>query len=236
MLQQEKITEEYVHFIALNVIPKAMSMEEIIKASTDDREVRGLRAALKLNRWDMDTVRQFKSVKDELTIGQNNIILCVTRIVLPASRRQRAINIAHESHQGLSKTKALMREKIWFPDIDKLTKDNGPHLAVMNIRTICHCWTLIMSLQTPQWPQGNAEVEHFVQPRGRAIQSAQAEGRAWQQELSDFLLQYRLTPHCNTKVPPTELLLNRTICGKLPMLPKKPIFDRLREACNNDQK
>ena len=90
---------------------------------------------------------------------------------------------------------------------------------------------------TPRWPQGNAEVERFMQPLGRAIQTAQAEGRVWQQELSRFLLQYRSTPHCTTKVPPAELLFNRSIRGKLPALPsKKPIVNRHREACINDQK
>jgi len=61
---QEKITEEYVHFLTVNAVPKAMSMEEVIKASTDDREIKGLRAALKLNRWYTDIVKPFKSVKD----------------------------------------------------------------------------------------------------------------------------------------------------------------------------
>ena len=120
---QEKITEEYIQFLTTHAVPKAMTIEEIIKASTDDREMKGLRAAIKMNQWEIDTVKPFKSVKDELTIGPNNIVLRGTRIVLPASLRQRAIDIAHESHHGLSKTKALMREKVWFPDIDKLTKD-----------------------------------------------------------------------------------------------------------------
>ena len=104
---QKKITEEYKQFFAMNAAPKTMTMEDIINASTDDREVKGLRAAIKLRHWDKDTVKPFKSVKDELTIGQNNIVLCGTRIVLPASLRQRAINIAHKFHQGLSKTKSL---------------------------------------------------------------------------------------------------------------------------------
>ena len=124
---QKKITEEYMQFFAMNAAPKTMTMEDIINASIDDREVKGLRVAIKLRHWDKDTVKPFKSVKDELTIGQNNIVLCGSRIVLPASLRQRAINIAHEFHQGLSKTKSLRRGKVWFPDIDKLTNDTIDH-------------------------------------------------------------------------------------------------------------
>ncbi len=39
------------------------------------------------------------------------------------SLQQRAIDIAHETHLGLTKTKALIREKIWFPNIDKMVKE-----------------------------------------------------------------------------------------------------------------
>eukprot|EP00794_Sanderia_malayensis_P020629 gene20629-biopygen17021 len=88
----------------------------------------------------------------------------------------------------------------------------------------------------PRWPQGNAEVERFMQPLERAIQTAQAEGRVWQQKLSRFLLQYKSPPHCTTKVSPAELLFNRSIRGKLPTLPSKPIVNRHKEACINDQK
>ena len=44
------------------------------------------------------------------------------RIVLPGALQQRAIDIAHESHQGLSKIKVLLRTKTWFPCTDDLAK------------------------------------------------------------------------------------------------------------------
>ena len=34
-----------------------------------------------------------------------------------------AIALAHESHQGVDKTKALIREKIWYPHIDERIKE-----------------------------------------------------------------------------------------------------------------
>lgn len=34
--------------------------------------------------------------------------------------RKRVVQLAHEGHQGLIKTKKLLREKVWFPDIDAL--------------------------------------------------------------------------------------------------------------------
>ena len=40
-----------------------------------------------------------------------------------SSLQKRAIQLAHESRQGLARTKALLREKIWFPNIDNMVKD-----------------------------------------------------------------------------------------------------------------
>jgi hypothetical protein len=42
---------------------------------------------------------------------------------MPKSLQQQAIDIAHETHLGLTKTKALISEKIWFPNMDKMVKE-----------------------------------------------------------------------------------------------------------------
>jgi hypothetical protein len=69
---------------------------------------------------DVSELKLFAKVRDELTINEQlGIILRGTRIIMPCSLRERAIRLAHEGHQGLAKTKQLIREKIWFPRIDK---------------------------------------------------------------------------------------------------------------------
>ena len=44
------------------------------------------------------------------------------QVVIPKQLRQQAVDLAHQGHQGLIKTKQLIREKIWFPGIDNLVK------------------------------------------------------------------------------------------------------------------
>ena len=66
---------------------------------------------------------QFHKIRQKLTITTSKLLLRATRIVLPNSLRTQAINIAHEGHQGLVKTKKLFRTKIWFPGIDALTEN-----------------------------------------------------------------------------------------------------------------
>ena len=63
-------------------------------------------------------------VKDERTVSDSgNFILHGTRIVVPKSLEDHLVNLAHEGRQGLVKTKALLREKIWFPHIMRSLPD-----------------------------------------------------------------------------------------------------------------
>ena len=66
---------------------------------------------------------------------------------------------------------------------------------------------------TPLWPQGNAEVEAFMKPLGKAIRTANLEGRPWKQELSKFLLAYGSTPPPPIR-PQRYLLLSCYITAK----------------------
>ena len=118
--QQEKLAEEYVNFMMRHAVPKAMTLEEIANATESDSMLQRLHAAIRLSMWDAGCLKSYRAIKDELAIGVQGVILRGTRIIIPPSLHQRAIDIAHENHQGISKTKALLREKIWFPGIDEL--------------------------------------------------------------------------------------------------------------------
>ena len=68
----------------------------------------------------VNEVTLFHKLKDELTVHNNaQLILRGSRLILPQSLRKKAIELAHEGHQGIVKTKRLLREKIWFPNVDK---------------------------------------------------------------------------------------------------------------------
>ena len=88
---------------------------------------------------------------------------------------------------------------------------------------------------TPYWPQGNAEVVRFMQPLGKATKTAHAQGRLWKQERNRFLLSYRTAPHTTTKTPLAELLFNRTVKGKLPVLRKRNIVNKHKQAPENEK-
>ena len=61
-------------------------------------------------------------MSDELSVHKE-IILRGHRIVMPASLRRRTINLVHIGHQGIIKTKRLLRSKVWFPNIDAMVEE-----------------------------------------------------------------------------------------------------------------
>ena len=119
---------------------------------------------------------------------------------------------------------------------EKVTTDNGPPFNGNEFKAYMKELGIQYDPSTPLWPQGNAEVESFNKPLEKAIRTAHIERRPWQQELAKFLLNYRSSPHSTTKVPPAELLFNRPIRGKLPVLQNRSkVIDRHQEARDNQE-
>ena len=129
--KQGTLAEEYVNFLASAAVPKAMTLAKIQEATAQDVTMQCLANLIRTQLWrnidklpqqfqdaDRTELNRFKQVRHDLTVNdQTNIILRGRRIVVPAALRDKAISIAHEGHQGLVKTKQLLREKIWFPGI-----------------------------------------------------------------------------------------------------------------------
>ena len=68
-----------------------------------------------------DVVRLLK-FKGELAVTEDGMVLRGSKILVPHSLQSRVLAIAHEGHQGIVKTKALLRTKEWFIGIDRATE------------------------------------------------------------------------------------------------------------------
>ena len=85
-------------------------------------------------------VREYWSYRDELTL-QNRRILKGHQVVIPEQLRRNILQQLHTSHQGIDKTKKLVRESIYWPCVNK------------SIENICaSCW-LFQEMQPQQTPQ-----------------------------------------------------------------------------------
>ena len=66
--------------------------------------------------------KQFDNILNEFSVAENGVVMRGPRIVIPESLQQKVIELAHEGHQGLTKTKQLLRTKVWFFKMDRLVE------------------------------------------------------------------------------------------------------------------
>ena len=130
--REQKIAKEYVNYIVSTSTPKAMTVAEIEEATKADETLQAVSKAIETGDWyegsqqsgvDTAVFAAWQKVKNELTVGINpQVVLRGTRVALPSKLQQCVVNLAHEGHQGVVKTKALLREKVWFPSIDQMVE------------------------------------------------------------------------------------------------------------------
>jgi len=121
-----KCAESYVNAVIDDATPKALMLQQIIDTAIKDDTYQAVVKAVRTGRWhELKTpdAMPYRKVAHELSIADNDILMKDSRIVVPRELQQRTVNLAHEGHQGINKTKMLLREKVWFPGIDKMVYD-----------------------------------------------------------------------------------------------------------------
>ena len=71
-------------------------------------------------------------------------------------------------------------------------------------------------LITALWPRANGLVESFMKNLGKVLRTAKVEGVNWKIRLTEFLKNYRNSPHVTTGVSPASLLLRNNRLSGLP--------------------
>ena len=152
-----------------------MTVSEVKQSTHADTTLQAIIEALRNNSWhstfetpsplvNSQDLHALYNIRDELCVSDDHdLLLRSHRLILPHALRQRALHIAHEGNQGLTKTKQLLRENIWFPGIDGLRKSN---LASQGLLPTLGCgedpgsgWSRETFIYSPPWG-GGGWVEH----------------------------------------------------------------------------
>lgn len=135
--REEKVAEEYIHFVVRESTPKAISEAQVRQETSRDQTLQVVAKLINTGRWhelkdyeqpgiNYEALQSFKTVKDELSISHSDhgaAIMRGKRLVIPNSLQNQTLELAHEGHQGITKTKAFLRSKVWFPMIDKMVEN-----------------------------------------------------------------------------------------------------------------
>ena len=116
--------------------------------------------------------------------------------------------------------------------------DNGPQFVSKEFKQFLVRNGIQDQRTTPLWPQANGKVERQNRSILKRIKIAQAEGLDWKNDLRNFLMMYRSTPHSTTGISPAELLYGRKMRTKLPEIAETNVDDteiRDRDSDNKEK-
>ena len=106
---------------------------------------------------------------------------------------------------------------------DKLVSDNGPQFTSDEFKEFMLNCGILHIKTAPYHPQTNGEAERFVQTFKNFVKRDDHDKNLNQRQIDEailkFLMTYRCTPHSETEMSPSYLMLNRQI---------KNVFDLLR--------
>lgn len=94
--------------------------------------------------------------------------------------------------------------------------DNGPPFGSDEFVTFCKSSGITLNHSVPYAPFQNGLVERYNRTLLKSIKISVAQGRDWKNDVYDFLLAYRNTPHSITNETPAKLMFGRNLKDKLP--------------------
>jgi len=107
-----KVTEEYVNYVCESLCPKALSVDEVVKATVEDPMLQNVISCVRDGQWyrykQREEMLSYEKLASELSVSEGGLLLRGHRIVIPTCMRRNVVDLAHECHQGLVKTKLLL--------------------------------------------------------------------------------------------------------------------------------
>ena len=151
------------NFVAEMASPVAMNIQEIKTATSKDPTLQTVIKALDTNTWPNDMKSSsFYKVRQELSVtADKKLLLRGTRMVIPESLQQQAIALAHEGHQGIVRSKQLLRTKVWFPGVDKLMEQCITECIACQANTIKKNSHELLMTDLPDYPWQRIDADFF---------------------------------------------------------------------------
>lgn len=90
---------------------------EVNEETTKDENLQAVRKGLDTNEW-ADKVKVFKALRHQLTFV-GGVLVFRNKMVVPVSLQNKILQIAHRGHFGMNSMKRMLRQSVWWPNINK---------------------------------------------------------------------------------------------------------------------
>ena len=121
-----------INTITTSSLLRACTVGQVKNATATDTTLQAVIECLQSGIWNKDLGR-FRPHRNEFSFS-DGVPPRNDRIVIPQSLRQRILALAHQGHEGIAKTKARLRAKVWWPtmstDAERFIKQCQPSLVI----------------------------------------------------------------------------------------------------------
>ena len=103
-----------------------MTLKKIQQETKKDRVLQKVQKALGTGKWDTQDkdIQPYKRCIEEITSNKTkDVLMKGSRIIVPESLREKATRLAPIGYQSIEKTKSLLTEKIWYPNMNKKVRE-----------------------------------------------------------------------------------------------------------------
>lgn len=108
--------DHYARFVVSHVVPAALKQSDIQKETARDDQLQLVIRSLPTGKK-QDCPRPYRMVWQELSVC-DDMLLRGNRLVIPQKLRGKVLDLAHEGHQGIVRTKQKLRSSVWWPGVD----------------------------------------------------------------------------------------------------------------------
>eukprot|EP00111_Clytia_hemisphaerica_P010127 TCONS_00029605-protein len=120
---QENPADHHIATITRQAVPESLSITEIAKETATDPTLSTVVNSVIRDNWSNNPdITPFRKIRDQLSVF-NGILLKNNQIVIPQSLQRKILDIAHQGHQGIVRTKLYLRDHVWWPKINQHVED-----------------------------------------------------------------------------------------------------------------
>lgn len=124
-LVEEQTPEEFdaeSKFMVLAVLESAaVDVQLLEEMSSTDATLEAVKQCLRTGNWEVQQAKPFAPFKAELGFV-GDLLVRGNKLVVPDCLRPRMLDLAHEGHPGESVMKRRLRDRVWWPGMDRDTE------------------------------------------------------------------------------------------------------------------
>ncbi|XP_055604888.1 uncharacterized protein K02A2.6-like [Uranotaenia lowii] len=106
-------------FLILAVMESAaIDTSELEKASQEDEELKLVRKSIQTGKWGLESVKPYETFRTELGFV-GDLLVRGSKLIVPQILRARMLALAHEGHPGETVMKRRLRDRVWWPGMDR---------------------------------------------------------------------------------------------------------------------